>query len=77
MVSDIMEDAMGGGVPSPVPAGWKSVHRGSFAGAGPSEDSNATISSGRPRRPFADTTPASNVIANVERIFQERNALSF
>jgi hypothetical protein len=63
-------------LPSPLPAGCQSVHLGSLGGAGASEVSKPAISSGRSKRPFADTTPApaSTVVnANVERIFQIQN----
>jgi hypothetical protein len=65
-------------VPSLLPAGCQSVHRGSVGGAGPSEESKPAMSSGRSRRPSADTTtPASSEMANVERILKNERIFSF
>jgi len=56
---------------SPLEAGCQFVHRGSLAGAGASEVSRFAMSSGRSKRPFADTTlaPTSTVVTSVERMF--------
>ena len=65
-------------VPSLLPAGCQSVHRGSVGGAGLSEESKPAMSSGRSRRPSADTTtPASSEMANVERILKNERIFSF
>jgi hypothetical protein len=64
-------------VPSPGPAGWNSVKRGSFDAAGLREERRELMSRGRPRRGEAVVMPVKSAMARVESMLNVKTCVSY